>query len=465
MKEIFSKIKNEGIVKQLLQLAKERNRKIYLVGGYIRDAILGRMEDKIDLDFAIDSDAPSVAKEFAKQIGASYVLLDEVHNIARVVYCAGDKNYELDFADFRAEFLEGDLRLRDFTISAIALDLETLQLIDPVNGREDLKRKLIRAASDSAFIDDPGRIVRAFSLAAELGFELESHTEELITDSIGRVCDVSAERTRDEFLKILQAKNSEKFIRVLDKFGILELIIPEIKPMKNCAQGPYHHLDIWQHTLEALKQADILLAKTSFIKNEAELCIIKLAALLHDIGKPPAKIVDDEGKIKFIGHEKIGAEMAEKICQRLRLSAKETDSVKRLTLHHLRPGYLADNDEVTKRAIFRIFRDAGDDGVGVFLLSLADKFATRGPLTTEENVDRHERFILETLKDYLNKPAEVAKPPKLITGNDLMKELKLPAGPKIGELLREIQEAQVEGEVKTKEQALKFIKKAFLKKR
>jgi len=471
-------LSNELVVKALLELAKARGRKMYLVGGFIRDAMLGRDRDKLDLDFAIDSGAISLAKELAERIGGKFVLLDEVHNIARVVSFVNDKPCEIDFADFRADSLEGDLRLRDFTIDAIAADLDARAIIDPTDGRGDLGKRLISAPSDGAFVDDPCRLLRAFSLAARFNFEIEGRTSELMKGAISMISLVSFERITDELFELFAAKNAVKFIRQMDELGILEAIVPQIKPMKATTQGAYHHLDVWGHSLQTVEELEKIISgqwtvdslqlrecerelrqylSEEMAGDRKRISILKFAALLHDIGKPLAK-TEVEGKMKFIGHEKIGAEMLDGVCQRLRLSNKETDSIKALTLHHLRPGYLAEDESVSKKAVFRLLRDAGQDSAGVLLLSLADKLATRGPLTSGEAIERHRGFVFKVLGEYFSVKA-AAPPPKLLNGDELMRELNLAPGPQIGVILREIEEAQVDGQIKSKEEAIAFAMK------
>lgn len=471
---IVSLLQNEPLIKKVTALGKRQSRKIYLVGGLLRDLLLG-VEELLDFDFAVDKDSVSLAKIFSDQIGGSFVLLDEKHGCGRAVY--SDKT--IDFTDLRGNSIEEDLYKRDFTINSLALDLDSLQkspedffsiLIDPYKGYQDLQNKIIRAVSKESFSEDPVRTLRAFSFAANLNFEIDSGTIELIKDAKGLLKSTSFERIRDELFKIFGAILSAKHILMLDEMGILEEIFSQIKKMRPVEQGPYHHLDVWRHSLETLKELELLLVELekdfpyyqqleeylaqSLTSERSRRQLLKLITLLHDVGKPES-LRFENGKIKFYGHEELGANIIEEICDNLRLSVKEKHSLKNMTLHHLRPGYLAENFPITKRATFRFFRDAGEDALSVLLLSLADKRATRGPLVEEDKSQFQQKVILGLMEEYF-KDTQEKRPPRLVTGDDLIKELKLSPSPIIGRILREIEEAQSDGQVTTRTEALEL---------
>jgi UTP:GlnB (protein PII) uridylyltransferase len=252
---------------------------------------------------------------------------------------------------------------------------------------------------------------------------------------------------------------------MLDELKILEVIFPEIKKMRGIGQGPYHHLDVWQHTLETVKQIETVFKdklsspdiKSYLYDNisgdRKRFALIKFGAFIHDVGKPAA--LRREGKkIIFHGHEHIGRRMSEDIARRLKLSNDEVAMLKRMVQMHLRPGYLADNQPPTERAKFRYFRDGGSEAVAVLLVSLADQRATKGPLTTAASRVNHEKLVAAFLKDYFKKKKE-KKAVRLIDGHILIKELKLKPSPLIGKLLAELEELQAIGKIKTRDQALK----------
>ena len=277
---------------------------------------------------------------------------------------------------------------------------------------------------------------------------------------------VSSERIREELFKIFDSLTAHASLVVLDKLRILEIIFPEIKPMRKIGQGPYHHLDVWQHTLETLNQFGLLLHS---VKQNLEInqylneelsslrkrsSLIKLACLLHDVGKPKA-LRREKGKIIFHGHERIGLGLTRIICRRLKLANDETRSLERIVLWHLRPGYLANNGRPTERAIFRYFRDTGNDALAVLLLSLADQRATKGPLTTALSRVRHEKTVKALIHRLLKQKNE-KKLTRLLNGDDIMRKFKLPPSPLIGKVLGGLEEAQAIGKVKNKAEALKL---------
>jgi len=466
----------KNLLKTVQKFAKAKKVKLYLVGGYLRDILLKREKENPDIDFCLKRRAINFARGLKPKIKAGFVVLDKEHGCARLVKRIKDKVYTLDFTDSRGKDLKDDLLHRDFTINAMALGLEDMlagnlddKLIDPHCGRRDLKAKLIRIVGKLAYDDDPLRILRAFSLAAIFGFKIDKETLRLAKTKKRKLCGVSAERIRDELFKIFDRPDAFTHLVKLDELGILKIIIPEIEVMRGVSQGPYHHLDVWKHTLETIKQLESVLQETrknkdiqdylgEIISSERKRCaLIKLGALLHDIGKPQARRRED-GKTKFHGHERIGSDITEVIAKRLKLSNDELQALEKMVFWHLRPGYLADNEDISARAKFRYFRDAGKEGVSTLLISIADQRATRGPLTTDASRITHEKACFNLIREYFKKQKE-KQLPRLINGDDLIKRLKLTPSPLIGKILSEIEELQAIGKVKTKNQALEAAKR------
>lgn len=467
---------DNNLLKKIYQLSKLKKVKLYLVGGMLRDILLDRDKEITDFDFCLKKQAIKFAKYLAHKIKGACVILDKERGVARVVYETGGKKYSLDFNDFRGVNLENDLKKRDFTINSIALDLEdffrkdfTNFIIDPFEGLLDMKNKLIKTLSKDSFYDDPLRILRAFSLKAQLGFKIDAKTISFAKSLRKKIDAVSFERIRDELIKIFNIDESFAIIEEIFDSGILEIIIPEIKKMDNVNQGPYHHLDVLRHSFETLKQLEILLRKIkpnsdihNYLNNPVSsdhrrVSLLKLAALLHDIGKPEAKILR-KGKIMFHGHELKGARQIKTIALRLKLSSKELDLLQRVIMWHLRPGYLAGLEIVSKKAVFRFFRDTQDDAPAILLLAIADQRSTRGPLTAGEDRAGHEKLCFKLIDVYFNKLKEKPIIP-LVNGNDLIKTLKLKEGPLIGKILKQLFEMQSIGKIKTKNQALVVAKK------
>ena len=467
------------------KVAKKNKAQVYLVGGFLRDLVLKREKEDLDLDFTIKKDAIRIAKSMAKELKADFVILDKERGCARVVLNECDKITTLDFADFRDKDLEKDLLHRDFTINTLAVDINKINkkntfgdiVIDLYGGRKDLSKGVVRMVSRYSLEDDPLRMVRAYSLGAQLNFKIEPKTVKKIKTEKDKIPTVAYERIRDEFFKILEVDNSVTWLKSMDRAGVLEKVIPHINVMRNIKQGAYHHLDVWKHTLETVLQLEKLFKEKEIQDNEeirnyleqdvvlkrSKKAILKLGALLHDIGKPKAKR-QKEGKTLFYGHERIGKEITKNIVSLLKLSTKERDALEKIIFWHLRPGYLADDTTPTQRAIFRYFRDTGDEGVSILILGIADQRATRGPLTKGSNRTHHERVVMDLIKHYFDKKKE--KPfVRLINGNDLIKKLKLKPAPIFAKILREVEESQADGSIKTEKQALALAKKIAKKSR
>lgn len=460
----------------LHSLAKKKKAKVYLVGGYLRDLILKRKNK--DLDFVFSGELTDFVKEFAKKIKGSFFPLNDRYQTNRVIDKEKDLTY--DFTRIRGRAIEEDLKKRDFTINALALDLERpilSKVIDPCKGREDIRKKIIRMISKKAFAHDPLRLLRSIRFRALLNFRIEEKTKKLIVQKATLLKKVSGERIREELFGILAMEESHKFVRELDELKLLTQIIPEIEALRKTDQEGFHHLDAWEHSLETLEHTEKILKdlKRLFPKfdrkiskhlreevadKQPRIILLKLATLFHDLGKPQTQSITPEGRMRFIGHEEKGVEMAEEIGERLRLSRKAIETIKREILHHMRPGNLSEVPKLTNRAIFRFFRDCKEEGIETLILSYGDRLAACGPLATPRMIKRHRKVVKEMLGDYYERKS-IVKPKRLVNGNEIMKRFKLSPGPKIGEVLEALSEAQAEGKVKTKKEAFEFIKRAL----
>jgi poly(A) polymerase len=460
-------------LKTIQKLAEKRNVHVYLVGGFLRDLFLTNGKNiKMDFDFAVSKNAIAFARQFANQIKGAFVLLDEEHGCARVAKKSAGYVFTFDFADFRSKTFKGDLAHRDFTINTLALDVARLKegqdvkkiLFKNEKAFSDIKKKSIRMTSSTVFKEDPLRIMRAFALMATLGFNIAKPTLNQIKKDKKLILNVSFERVRDELFKILSSERTFDVMRLMDQLGVLECVIPQIRVMYDCTQGGYHHLDVWPHSLEALRQLDEVLKeqeqnpdvrdylKTPLTADHSRKSVLKLATLLHDIGKPETK-KKEEDRFTFHGHEHVGKHIVRHVARMLKLSKTERHSLEDMVRWHLRPGYLSDFKNPSERAVFRYFRDTKDDAVNILLLSMADQRATRGPMTSESDQAQHRRICLKLIDQYFMKKKE--KPfVALITGHDLIKKLKLKPSPLFGKILKEVEEKQVLGKITTKHEAL-----------
>jgi len=480
------------------RLARARGVRVWVVGGAVRDLLLERAVH--DWDFAVDRGALRLARAVADELGGAYFPLDKDRGAGRVVLSpstrleaglADEPRLALDFAALRGADLETDLRARDFTVNALALG-EMSVLVDPTGGQADLAARRIRAASERAFRDDPARLLRAVRVAAELGFEIEPQTAAWIRRDASRVALPSAERLRDELARTLALQGAAAHLRRLDEFDLLSPLLPELEPLKRVTQSPPHRFDVWQHTLLTIDALEGVVAVATGRQAESPVLVdvppaawgdlarvigqfsgdvaahlsvqvsggrdrallLKLAALLHDVGKPKTRSQGDDGRIHFHNHERVGAQMASARLQALRFSRDEQERAWVIIGQHLRPGHLARAERVTRRAIYRYFRATACAGVDVVLLSLADHLATWGPDLKERRWGRRLDVAQTLLAHWFERHEETVAPPPLITGDDLMDELGLEPGPEIGRLLEAVREAQAAGEVTTPEEAL-----------
>ncbi|MDO8747866.1 MAG: HD domain-containing protein [Candidatus Omnitrophota bacterium] len=483
MDAILKEIKANPYLKLIARQLNKYPQEFYLVGGYPRDLFLKRKKEVFDFDFALSASAIKTGREIAKSLKSGFVVLDEEHGSCRIVYNKGGQSCNFDFTDFRGQGILEDLLHRDFTVNSLGLDLKALGkakksediLIDRYGALRDIKNRTIRVISELSFTEDPLRILRAYSLSAVLDFRIEPKTKILIKKHKDKITSSASERVSEELFKILNSKKAFATFKAMADTGVLNEIIPEVKAMRKVSQGPYHHLDVYRHCFEALKQIERLFEELKRYKDiqlflnriisgtHTKRALLKFSAFLHDIGKPVSK-EHIKDKVCFHGHERTGRNIVRGIAERLRLSNDERNALDKIIFWHLRPGYLADLKDLSRRAVYRYFRDTQNEAVSVVLLSIADQRSTRGPLTRGANRKHHEDVCLGLAKDFFRK-SKKKKFIKLINGNDLMAEFKLESGPLIGKLLIAIEESQAVGDIRDKAQAFVLAKKLIKKER
>ena len=478
------------VVRTLGEHFASRGISAYLVGGAIRDALLGR--ETGDVDLSVDGDTRKVGAEMAGALGGRLVPLDDERGIVRVVPLGRDGGPSIDLSPLRGG-IHADLAQRDFTLDAMALAVSDaaaggspVPLIDPYDGARDLRARVIRALSPSVFADDPARLMRAPRLAAELSFSVADETAQSIRQHAHLVTGVAAERVRDELLKLLAAPSAASSLRLLDDLGLLCLVVPELASAKGVTQPKEHHWDVFNHCIETAGQVERLFAPATSVASPYEeatapgsdsmreyfaedasdghtrLTLLKLAGLLHDIAKPATRTVEPSGRIRFLGHNSMGAELAEQILGRLRLSRRGTGLVSRMVEHHLRPSQMAQDGELpTARAVFRYYRDAGDAAIDTLYLNLADYLAARGPDLRDQEWSDHRRVVEHILREGTT-PRAPERPPKLIDGHEIMRTFSLEPGPRVGSLLDAVHEAQASGEIVSREEAIELIESELM---
>lgn len=474
---------------------------IYLVGGAVRDILTSRLSP--DLDFALPSNGISLARKIANALKADFVALDDERDTGRVVVTNEDgSRIFLDFATYRGATLEEDLRARDFTINAIAYNLHDSTLIDPLDGARDIRAKIIRACSHSAFTDDPIRILRAVRQAAAFGFTIDRQTREWMKQAASKVGGVSVERQRDEIFKILGGPKASLSIRALEMLGVLSYLMPELLKMKGVEQSAPHVYDVWTHTLSVMDYLDQIISGlrvgydaeqtgdmftgllglrlgryreqfANYLSSPLNVdrphrSLLFFAALYHDVCKPYTKFIEDSGRIRFFDHDTKGAEVAAERARAFNLSNDEAERLHTVIEHHMRIHNFASRLEAegqtpSRKAIYRFFRDAGAAGIDLILLALADLRGTRANELTIDTWTVYLDIARTLLENYWEKPEEIISPPRLLDGRDLMKELNLQPGRMVGQLLEAIRENQAAGKIETREQALAFAREEMTK--
>lgn len=458
-------------------------REIYLIGGSVRDILLKR--PLRDIDMALPSDSIDIARKFADKIDGSFFIMNKDEGVARVIKKDKRRIFQFDFAMFKGKDILEGLSNRDFTINAMAMKIEAggfvlEKILDPYNGRRDLNDRIVRIVKPNAFSDDPLRMLRAIRFASDLDFKIDDKTIEYIKNLAPSLKKVSSERVRDELFKIFKNERASYYISMLEEYRLLNVIIPEIKDMKGLKQGSYHVYELWMHslkTVEYLEQVikDIKLYFPEYsnrikrhLRLEIEqgidrLSLLKFAALLHDTGKP-STIKTDEDKISFYQHWIVGADINKGICRRLKMSAKSEEIVRRITENHMRPLYLTqlyceNKTGLTRRAMYRFFRDSGDSGIDVLLLSITDAMATQphAPASAAISYKTVTEVVKRILDYYYNEYKQQKKRP-IISGSYLIKKLNVKPGPVIGRILKDVEEHRGAGLLRNKSDAIDYIK-------
>jgi tRNA nucleotidyltransferase/poly(A) polymerase len=464
---------------------------LFVVGGAVRNAVIGKLVE--ELDFSIPQGAIDFSRKVADSFSGDFYPLDADRDYGRVILAEpGGSRLVLDFAAFQGPDLEHDLRNRDFTINAMAVDVRNPQdIYDPLGGANDLHAKRLRSCTRDAFTADPIRILRAIRFAIDIDLKATPDTRDLMREAVPLLSSVSAERLRDEVFHLFNSKKPAVAIHALDILDSVPFIFPEITALKGLTQSPPHILDAWDHSLDVLNRLQDVLAVLSpgydpetttslylgvishrlgrfrtqlqdhfefqLNVNRPLIPLLYFAALYHDVGKPDTREIQPNGRIRYFEHELIGADIIVKQAHEFQLSNLEIERLNTIVRHHMRPIWLTQTGKLpSRRAIYRFFNDCDAAGVEVCLLSLADTLATYGPTLPSDLWAQQVEVVRNLLTSWWEENEEVINPPEIIDGNDLIKELGLQAGPLIGRLLTEIREAQAEGQLHNKRQALEF---------
>ena len=436
---------------------------VWIVGGAIRDALLG--VEITDLDLAVETGSEEqVARRIASAAGGFAFELSAEHGTWRVV--SAEREWHLDVSGLKAPTIEGDLAARDFTVNAMALDLsqEPADLIDPTGGEADARAGLLKAVSGSTFIDDPLRLLRTARLASEYGLSVDPGTVDLARASGDRVSEPAGERQFAEFRSMIGGSNPLESLELLDRLSLMPGFLPELEELKGVEQGRNHHLDVHGHTLEVLRQllgieADLeevagenAEEMRAFLDQEiseetTRRTALRFGALFHDMGKPATRQQDGE-MVTFMGHDEEGERITRGVCQRLRVGRRLTDHLAALTKTHLRLGFLIHERPLAGERIYAYLRECDPVQADVTLLSVADRLSARGSgsLASEEMVRDHLDLAREMFGPALAWHRD-GPPVPPIDGDEVVDLLGIEPGPEVGEVLDELRAATFAGEI------------------
>jgi poly(A) polymerase len=449
----------------------------WLVGGAVRDELLGRQT--ADADVVVDADPAQAARAIARAAGrAACFALSEEFGSWRVVARGGA--WQVDVEPLRGHSIEADLELRDFTVNAIAEPLAGGEPIDPLGGVADLRAGRLRMAGASAFAADPLRVLRLVRLAVELDLHAEDETVRSAGAHARELRGVAAERVFAELRRIVSAREARRGLELMSSLGATAVVLPELEALRGVQQSRFHHLDVLGHTLEVLDRTVELTSGADAWGEELRQCIgargeqvqallaeplsdeltrgeaLRWGALLHDAAKPLTRAVrPEDGRVTFIGHDARGAELARAVLERLRASERLRAHVAALVRQHLRLGFLVHEPQpLARRTVFAYLRACAPVEVDVTLLSVADRLATRGD-RAQEAVRAHLALASGMLVDALRWRAE-GPPRPLLRGDELAQALGIATGPRVGELLEQLAEAQYAGDVDSRDKALDY---------
>ncbi len=485
----YDYILDNPINKSVLECC-EGGTEIYLVGGYIRDLLLKK--DCYDKDYAVVGEsAIELAHKVADKLESYFIVLDEELDIARVIL--RDKKNTLDFAKCTKNNINDDLNRRDYTVNSLALKIgdHQAELIDPFNGLEDINKKTIRTVSEFNLKDDPLRILRGFRIASQLDFDIDESTIELLEKHKSLIHEVANERIHIELIKLFQAKKSVRILKLMKETGFLYEIFPGLKAQEKVPPSSYHHLYLIEHSFEVVRRIEKLAESLpewigEKLEHEASMGIkyyplLKIAALLHDYGKPDTWNIEDDGRHRFLKHEEVGAYKAEDLLKDLKFTKNAVKYIFQMIRYHLYPNQLIKTDEhllkrfekseeefdftqsVSLKALSRMFRRIDKYTPDLIMIAMADRLSTQGPEITPLRMKYDVKVLEWFLSRYKEFMPKVQDIPELIDGKEIMDILSIQPGRIIGDIKTELKEMQLSGEINNKEEAVEFVKDFYSK--
>ena len=457
-------------VRVIREAVGERAGSAWVVGGAVRDAVLGRAI--ADVDLAVAGDPEPVARAVARAAGGPAFPLSEEFGAWRVIAKAG---FVCDVSHLQGGSIDDDLARRDFSANAMAVRLDGGDLLDPHGGRADLAAGLLRVLGEESYRDDPLRPLRLVRIATELGLEPEEDTRRLTTEYAPQVPRTSPERIWAELRRLVLADRVIDGLGLAERLGLTAAVLPELAALRGVEQSHFHHLDVHEHTLEVLREQLVLEGDLEGVFGDlagelraildepladelTRLQALRFAALFHDIAKPATRNELPDGRVSFIGHDRVGEEMVVALCRRFRTSEKLASFLGGVTRHHLALGFLVHARPLDRRAVYRYLRACEPVEIEVTLLTCADRRATRG-----RNADAAIAAHLELAREIMGEALEWRRgggaPAPPLRGDELARELGIERGPELGRLIEALREAVFAGDVQDRDQAVRHARR------
>jgi len=444
----------------------------WVVGGAVRDAVLNREVD--DLDLAVDGSPEAATGTVASVLGGFAFELSSEYPTWRARDREG--NWQVDVASLRGGSIKADLALRDFTVGAVAVDLASGKGLDPFGGLVDLESGILRAVGPESFTADPLRLMRAARLVAQFGWRIEPDTIDLGRSTAPLANEPAGERTLAELCLLIAAPDAIKGLAAMDQLGLYESVLPEVEALKGVVQGPNHHLDVYGHTVEVLDGVIRIESDLEAFVGESAPAVrdllnedlsdgisrstgLRLGGLFHDCAKPQTR-TDDNGFISFRGHDREGADAIKGIFSRLRSSNRLSKHVAALARHHLILGFMVPERPLDRHQIYRYLNHTDPVSVDVTLLTVADRLAARGSssIANDQMVAGHLELASEMVADALEW-RRTGPPAQFMPGNQLARELGIEPGPDLGRVIDALAEARYAGEVESASEAVEFARR------
>jgi poly(A) polymerase len=448
------------LLQELAGLAQEAGARVYLVGGYVRDRLLGR--EPVDLDLLVEGDPAPFVTALSRRASFEPVIFSRQEP---ATFRIALDDWLVDVAGFPPGHLEDELRRRDLTLNALAVPHEAPDAapLDPTGGLGDLGARRVRHVSEQGLIEDPLRLLRAVRLAVLLeGFTLDASLRDAIRSHAPRIREAAGERILAELELIMASPRAGMGLRAMADCGLLFPLLPELTPLAGLEQNRWHSHDVLEHTLRAVEEADRLQRDPSECPGVGHPGVedwetLKWAALWHDAGKAATRSRGEDGEVHFYGHEAASASTATAVLGRLRMSGRRIERIVPLVAHHLRLSLLAAGEEAADRTLRRLIHQVKYDTPLLCLLALADRKAGGGP-DFDRRLDALRTLIGRVMRLFLTEADRVIAPQALLSGHDVMAVLDIGPGPRVGTVLRWLTRLQVEGRLGSRDEALSLLR-------